>query len=62
MQLQRKRIIKEIQTDLHFHLPPMLILKNPFFSSIVKIPYQQLLLSFMSKIFLNFMNTFPKNN
>ena len=36
--LQRKSLIKEIQIDLHFDLPLILILKNPFFSRRVKIP------------------------
>ena len=27
--LQRKSIIKEVQIDLYFHLPLILILKNP---------------------------------
>ena len=35
--------VKEMQLDLHFHLPLILILKNPFFfSSRVKISYLQL--------------------
>ena len=29
--LQRKPIVKEMQLDLHFHLPLILILKNPIF-------------------------------
>ena len=41
--LQRKPIVKEMQLDLNFHLPLIMILKNPiFFSSRVKISYQQL--------------------
>ena len=44
--------MKKIQIDLHFHLPQILILKNPYF----KIPYQQLL------IILSFMNTIFESN
>ena len=29
--LQRKPITKMIQTDIHFHLPLVLMLKNPIF-------------------------------
>ena len=53
--LQRKTIIKEIQIDLHFHLPLILILKSLFFPYRVKIPYQQFLI-----IFFSFMKTFLK--
>ena len=40
--LRRKPIVKEIQIDLHFHLPLILILKKSIFSCRVKILYQQL--------------------
>ena len=41
--LQRKPIVKEIITDIHFHLFLILMLKNLFFFSCrVKSPYQQL--------------------
>ena len=62
--LRRKVMVKKIQIDMHFHLSKILILRNPvvffccflFFSSRVKIPYQQLL------IFFGFMDTFLKSN
>ena len=38
--------MKQIQADTHFHLPLMLMLKNPVFSCGIQIPYQQLLVFF----------------
>ena len=59
---KRKPIIKKIETELNFHLPLILISKNPIFSWRVKIPLNFNNFSEQLLIFLSFMSTFSESN